>query len=358
MKLRVLPAVLLSATALLLSGCIAGLTYSPGGPGYIFVDGNVIQAHVLTPHTTLPMATTVLGYSLDSTGTPAPAITLSAPTGSFVAIGVDRNSNIYALNVPNGSAAQIEVFNPNASTPSTPVRLITLPTINGAIPFAFAVDLSGNSYVAYNDNAGTLIKYGPTAADNGSTPATPALTLTGIVSSFLMCTDSNGNLYDVQDLNLGNGLAEVINVYNAGFTTSTPSRTINPNPNPNVNNISFNGITIGASGDIYTTAIVFPGFIEEIAIFSTTATSAPTTVIAGQDTTLRGPTGIAVDSQGTIYVRDSTISPAVVTGPVANSPQSTPAIVDTFSFSASGDAAPVSSFTTTLTGRGNGLAIH
>lgn len=378
MKHRLLPVVLLSATVLTLSGCIAGLTYTAGSSGstYVFLDSTTETSDVYTSQ--------ILGYPIASTGTVSPAITLTAPTNEvLISAATDASGNVYTLTqaAPNyrggGLVPQINVYDPTSSTPSTPVRTITIPLYPAPAQNAFAspapapvatfaVDPRGNIYVAYFDVAGTMVKYGPSAADVGSTPATPALTLTGITKSYVMTTDSSGNLYDVQFVqDLSGDVYNVINVYNAGFTTSTPARTINPTTIPGTNDTYFYGITVDGSGNVYTTTFIDPDDDPEITIFSPTANVTPTTTIVGSATTLTEYiSGIALDSAGNIYVRDASVGARAVSGPVADtfSPEGMhpPTIVDKFAANASGNAAPVSSLSTGIDNQffSSGLAIH
>jgi len=383
--LRLLSALLLSTTVLTLSGCIAGLTYSPGpgGNSYIFLDASLAVSPGTSPPPFTPQGRTasdeILGYPLNSTGTPDPAITLAAPSGTvLVGAGVDSSGNVYALTTSaSAPTGQISVYSPTSSTPSTPVRTITLSAVlfgpsnvaggNGSIAAQFAVDPSGNVFVNFDDRAGTLVRYAPGAADNGTTPATPALTLTGITNPQMMTTDSAGDLYDVQDVYDANTQTEydVINVYHAGFTTTTPARTINPTTIVGTNNAFFQGIAVDASGNVYTILEIDPDDTPEIAIFSTTANVTPTITITGSNTTLtENAGGIALDSAGNIYVRDELSTRRSTSGsghalqPL--DPVSEPTIVDTFAANATGNAAPTNTFNTGISDVffNDGIAIH
>jgi hypothetical protein len=379
-KLHLLSFLLLSAAVLTLSGCIADLTYSPGpsNNSYIFLDASPALAPSSPSNTPgISASYEILGYPLNSTGTPNPAITLAAPSGTvLVGAGVDNSGNVYALTTSSSTpTGQISVYSPTSSTPSTPVRTITLPAIffgpsnvvASSIPAQFAVDPSGNVFVNFDDRAGTLVRYAPGAADNGTTPATPALTLTRITQPQEMTTDSAGDLYDVQDVYDADTQTDydVINVYRAGFTTTTPARTINPTTIVGTNNAFFGGIAVDGSGNVYTTLEIDPDDTPEIAIFSTTANVAPTTTITGSNTTLtENASGIALDSAGNIYVRDDASAQRSASGsghalqPLAAI--SNPTVVDTFAANATGNAAPTNTFNTGISDAffNDSIAIH
>ncbi len=175
-----------------------------------------------------------------------------------------------------------------------------------------------------------------------------------------MCTDSHGNLYVVQFVETQNDEFEVINVYNAGFTTSTPARTITPSADT-----FFEGITVDGSGTISTTASSSPDFDPEIAIFSTsTNTDPPPSSPARPPRSETPPASRSIQSvPSTCAITRLAVpssSPVPARTPLQpHLPEDNPIVVDVFNPSADGNVAPTSSFTTTtLGGNGRGLAIH
>jgi len=171
-----------------------------------------------------------------------------------------------------------------------------------------------------NSACDTVTSYAIGAAGN----AAPIVAQSGLCNPTGVAVDSNGNIYVT---NIGNASAPSysVTVYPAGTTgNTTPSAIIGGSSTGLVNP---SAIAVDGNGNIY---VANNGSnvdgIDAVTVYpaGSNGNVAPSATISGSNTGLDGPSGIAVDSSGNIYVAnwDSstvTIYPASSTGNVTPS---------------------------------------
>lgn len=188
---------------------------------------------------------------------------------------------------------------PTATTVST-----TGTTLSG--PNGIAVDGSGNLYVADTNN-NRILEVSPagtvTSLGTGASPAFSAPTGVAV--------DGHGNVY-VADTN--NNLVREIVASSGVVSSSSAVITLNQSGAAAFNKPE--GVAVDASGNVYV-ADTFNNDIREIVASGGTVSSSSTIVtLAGGTTTgcldgdgsgaeFDGPTGVAVDASGNLYVADS-----------------------------------------------------
>lgn len=238
-------------------------------------SGNIYVADESAPSGGGPGSVTV--YPAGSTGNQSPAATivgsntaLSYPAG----ITVDSSGNIYVTNTV-GSA--VTVYSHGSSGDVVPSAEIAGQNTGLSAPWGIAVDSSGKIYVANQGSGlfyyGSVTIYSP--GSNGD--ATPIATIGGWSNSscrtagvpFPCCTGS------------GTGTC----VDNTGLYD--PVR-----------------IALDSSGNIYVANFGDDSGNYSIGVFSpgSNGNATPIATIAGSNTELDFPIGVAVDSNGTIYV--------------------------------------------------------
>jgi len=156
-------------------------------------------------------------------------------------------------------------------------------------PQGIAIDASGNLYVA-NQTVGTLTKYPGGRSGN----IKPTFAIGGLASPVGVALDSSRNLYVTNSASTGLGTMSV-QVYPAGAAVA--SQTI---AGP-VTQLSTPGyLTRDKSGDIWVANQTSNAIVE----FAGTANGnvPPIAVIAGSNTLLSDPQGIAFDPVGRLYV--------------------------------------------------------
>jgi hypothetical protein len=152
-------------------------------------------------------------------------------------------------------------------------------------------------YVVQATRAGSsLLQFGATS--NGNAPPMSTLTPPADVDLISMATDSTGSIY----LGVGTGDGSFILVYPAGVTGSPkPSRAILLDP---TNVSSPDMVTVDSNGSLY---VYDASSCKCISVFANTADGEAPVVrrIQGNLTLAVHPIAIAVDSSGYIYVADA-----------------------------------------------------
>jgi sugar lactone lactonase YvrE len=160
------PAVTLSATNGSLSGP-AGLAFDAGGNLWVAnANGNTV---VVFP-----------ASQLAASGSPTPTVTLGATNGSLdgpAYLAFDGSGNLW---VTNTNASTVVEFTGSQLGPSgSPTPAVTLSAANGSLssPSGLAFDASGDLWVA-NDISGTVVEFGASQLAASGAP-TPIVTVRG-----------------------------------------------------------------------------------------------------------------------------------------------------------------------------------
>lgn len=189
----------------------------------------------------------VTAYPLGSSGniTPLSSGTGSSATGLFHPSGIalDLRGNLYATNASSNDS--VTVYAASATGDARPIATIEGGNTKLSNPAGIALDSKGNIYVA-NQPFGSITVYD--AGSNGNVMPTAIITgsATGLANPTGIALDSSGNIYvaDRGDQNGGN-----IMVYPAGSDGNVkPSATISGSRTGLV--IPW-GIALGSDGKIY-----------------------------------------------------------------------------------------------------------
>jgi sugar lactone lactonase YvrE len=284
---------------------------------------------------------------------------LANPTG----IALDASGKIYVLNT--GTSA-ITVYPPLVSGTGilneTPAATIAGSKTVLDSPSAIAVDAAGDIYVANSsggpgvvgsDYAPSLVTVYPAGSDGNVAPAT---TISGVATGLLapagIALDSNGDIYVANEgatIDVSSGpitYPPSITVYAAGSAgNASPSATIT---GANTGLGDPTAIAVDLNRNIYTTYLSNNNS-SSIFIYSAGSNGnvAPSATITGADTGLSDNNGIALDSNGDLYVTNQT------GGPIAKGS------VTIYAPGASGDAAPIDTITSSFTGlsESQGIAV-
>ncbi len=279
------------------SGNVAPLSVAPGNllaqPEGIARDkmGNIYVANKCN--------NTVTKYLSGSNGNVAPiarifgsSTGLNAPAG----IALDSSGNIYVSNAGNNS---VTVYSAGSDGDTAPTSTIMGASTQLSTPEGIALDSTGNIYVVSN-GTNIVTVYG--AGSNGN--IAPSSTIEGFNTGLNAPTgiglDSNKNIYVTNGTNSG---TSSVTAYPAGSNGNvTPSSTI----------IGFNtglfkpqGIALDSDGNIYVAnagtgndgILIYPA--------GTNGDVAPSVTIAGSDTGLLSPFGVVLDASKNIYVTNS-----------------------------------------------------
>jgi hypothetical protein len=233
----------------------------------------------------------VLVFAANANGDAAPIRTIAGPsTGICMPKGivVDAAGKVYVSNFCGSVGGKILVFPAGANGDASPVAEIAGPASQLCGPWGLALDTSGRLYVAnVYPCEPSITVYAPNA--NGS--AAPLQVITGTNTS--LC-----NLHDI-------AVDSIRRIYVPSYCNESSSyvSVFAPGSNGNVTPISIIagtntkldsplGIAANPSGEI----VVANTFANRISVFAAAANGdvAPISTIAGPDTNLRNPNAVAL----------------------------------------------------------------
>ena len=278
--------------------------YSAATPPTLFVSDRCSKAVTAYPAT---------GNGDIAPLAPAPS-SLSEP--QFVAL--DKNGNIY---VTNSCTAAITIYAKGSNGDTPPIATIGGSNTGLRYPAGIALDSSGKIYVADDGlgglGPGSVFVYPAVGSSTGLLNETPTATISGSNTDLTypegIALDSSSKIY------VPDRTADSVFVYPAlgsstGLLDEAPTATI---AGSNTGLSGPFGIALDSSGKIY----VADFFTASVYIFPALGSStglldeARTATIGGSNTGLQRPAGIALDSKGDIYVVDdgpSGVGPASV----------------------------------------------
>jgi 6-phosphogluconolactonase (cycloisomerase 2 family) len=249
-------------------------------------------------------------YAPISTGTvnEAPAATIAGSNTGLdqpYTAALDASGKLY---VANYSAPSITVYAPNPTGTLNEVPLATIAGSNTGLqhPFGIAVDAAGKIYVAdLGSSSIAVFAANPSGTLNEAPLATIAGSNTGFSNGggpFGIGLDASGKIY-VSNEKSG---ADSVIVFAAN-----PSGTLNETPLATITGSSTGlnrpyGVAVDAGGRIYVANQATAA--QSVTVYganpSGTVNEAPVATIAGSNTGLVNPAGLAIDASGKVYVAD------------------------------------------------------
>ncbi len=236
---------------------------------------------------------TVTSYPAGASGnvTPiSPVTALCLPTS----VALDSKGNIY---VANHLSSTVAVYPAGSNGTVAPSATISGSNTGLNAPWGITVDASGNIYVANYDyvasyDGGTVTIYPAGSNGNVAPSAIIGGSNTGLIYPHTIVVDAEGNIY-VTNHGSSSGRADTVTVFPAGSNGNVaPSATI---AGSNTGLSDPRGIALDANGNIYvanydaSTVTVYPA--------GSNGNVAPSETIDSP-----GVTGLALDARGNIYV--------------------------------------------------------
>jgi sugar lactone lactonase YvrE len=308
-----------------------------GGSGFTFVslNGGANSPSVSVTQSSQTVSVNYIsgspsGYSASVTEsasgvTPIAALSITpvyTPPSASTTITIPASSSSGEIYVVDGLSNSITVYppNPTGTLNESPVATISGSNTQLNHPYALALDSAGKIYVA-NSNSSSITVYAanPTGTVNESPVAIITGSNTGLAGPLGVALDAAGNIY-------------VSNTASISVFPANPSGTLNESPLATITSSNMSGvwaIALDTSGRIYVTddgnnsVLVFP------ANPSGTVNESPLAIISGSNTGLSYPSGLALDASGNIYVGNGngagtvTVYPANPSGTLNESPLAT-----------------------------------
>lgn len=299
-----------------------------GGATSIYVvQNNTLTANSAAFNTTA--ADNVLKFSASASGTATPTSAFSGPTGVFIAgVTTDSTGNIYAAGSDSTGAGQILVYSASATGTATPLRTIAGASTGLGILTGIALDSAGQIYVSSYAGPSSTSNSVSVFAANATGNVAPLRKISGALTALAypnqLVVDSTGTVY-VAD----GGVATVSAFASTASGNVLPTRTFTTIAAPSQ-------IGIDSSNNLYLALGDKTGNYGAVNVFPSTASGnlpAPARVVGGSALNAYYLEGVTTDAKNNIY-----------TVYVSNSGTLG---VATFSPTASGNATPASTFTTT-----------
>ncbi len=264
-------------------------------------------------------------------------IALDASGKIYVLSGAENKITVYP---PLASSTGILDEAPNASIAGSKTRLDS--------PVGIALDSQGEIYVANSlggpnvpntDDKGRVTVYPAGSHGNVAPAATISGAATGLAYPIGIALDSGGNIY-VSNSSTANTSSDLkyepsITVYPAGSNGNAPPSAVIAGDNTGLNYPQ--GIALDSSRNLYAVGYVSGvGYSVNVYPAGSNGNVSPSASIVGANTELNGPSGMALDSGGSLYVANSDGGPtgggSVTIYPVGSSGDAAPATTITSSF--------------------------
>jgi sugar lactone lactonase YvrE len=238
----------------------------------------------------------ILVFPESANGGPAPTQQITGTsTGLSIPLGVavDSAGNIW---VTNSNTSSITEYAPGSNGNQAPINTVIGNATGLSQPIGIWIDSSQHVWVA-NFGNNSVTEYGPNPSGNQAPIATIAGAATTLNQPAYLTVDTNGNVY-VTNFN-GNNIA----IYAPGASGNAA-----PFVSFGGNCFSPAGIALDASGHIYASCQADYTVREYTAL---NGTSRPTQIrglgIMSANPNLYNPSGIAVNSLGTLFVANTGI---------------------------------------------------
>ena len=244
--------------------------------------------------------------SLGSTGTPTPAVTLTATNKSFDApeyATFDSSGDLWVVNSNFSASTVVEFTATHITSSGSPVPDVTLsptgvgtPTVSLASPYDLLFDGSGNLWVV-NSSSFTISAFSPSQYATSGSPA-PAIQITplfGLDSPQLETFDSSGNLW-IANSGSSSVVAFTPGQLAAGATRPAIALALPAQSFPE-------GVTFDSSGDLWVSDLNHGALYEFTpAQLSSSGFSTPRVTITDTSGSLLGPAGLAFAASGDLWV--------------------------------------------------------
>ena len=292
-----------------------GITLDSSGNIYVADDG-------VSNFTGFPTSVFVYPPLGNSTGLlneiPSAAVGSTVTTGLHTPYGIalDSSGNFYVADDGDSTAsppisASLSVYPAGSNGNSAPTATISGTNTGLSHPYGVALDSSGNIYVV-DHGAASVFVYSAGSSGDAAPIATISGSNTGLIHPYGIALDSSGKIY-VTDDGVSNNPAAFppsLFVYSAlgnstGQINESAIATISGGSTGFVSPV---GIALDSSGKIYVTdygatnssVYVYPALGSSTGLLN----ESPAATISGSNTSLNVPFGIALDSNGKIYVAD------------------------------------------------------
>lgn len=277
---------------------------------------------------TKPASGDILEFSITATGSSSPVSSINAPTGtSLEYLAIDGLGNIYTSSQA-ANASAINEYSAGSENNAPSERAISFNSTSGLKAIsALSSDAAGDIYASDSDGGISIFS----AFATGSVAPSTSFAISSGAGPQATTVDAAGDLYVATAPPANNVAIAPIIVFPKG--ASSPARSIG-GTSTTMTDGSPKALATDSAGNLYVANEV--SGVASILVFGPGAAGniAPLRIITGSNTLMGCVGGVAVDSEGYVYV--------VSTATCGNSANPT---VLKFSTTGDGNIAPISSFT-------------
>jgi sugar lactone lactonase YvrE len=288
-------------TASQLDAVIEGKTVLGVTPSIIVGTGNQTNYVAFDANgnlwVTILMSNSVVEFAaseLNGDGTPAPAIAITANAGSLNApagLTFDASGNLWVANA--GSNTVVEFTASQLASSGSPTPAVTISASGQSLvgPSGIAFDTSGNVWVA-NEVVSTVVKFTPAQLAASGAP-TPAVTLdpnaNSISGPIMIAFDAKGDLW------FANGFSNTLVAFAPRQLAASGSPTPTVTLSTNSGSLDFPfGLAFDGSGDLWVSNIS-GGSVVEFSAAQIAASGSPTPTATISGASVFFPSGLAFD---------------------------------------------------------------
>ena len=262
-----------------------------------------------------PNVNTVVEYTpsqLEATGSPTPAVTISASSGSLnvpYGLAFDASGDLWVTNV--GGNTLVEYTPSQLAASGAPTPAVTISASSGSLdaPYGLAFEAGGDLWVT-NVGGNTLVEYTPSQLEATGSP-TPAVTVSASSGSidypYGLAFDASGDLW------VTNGIVSTVIEYTpsqlAASGAPSPAVTISANGISSLD-VPF-GLAFDTSGDLWVTNAIGAIVVEYTpSQLAATGAPRPAGTISGPNAAFDDPAGLAIAQPPVV----ASVSPAAGNG--------------------------------------------
>jgi DNA-binding beta-propeller fold protein YncE len=290
----------LAAASALLGGC-GGASPAPATPPAVEpAESHAVKSATACPCLYAAEGRSVVVYAANASGKAKPLADITGTKADLQAsdVAADGKGNIYVSDGTDYGASEdtVTVYAKGATGNVAPIQTISGSKTGLDAPQGIALDpVNGDIYIA-NTNGKSVTVYASNANGNVAPAATISGSLTKLFAPWGIALDSDGNIY------VANSGGAGITVFAAGANGNVAPLRLIKGTKTELDDAER--LALDSSTNVYVTNYIISNGKDSVNAYAAGANGnvKPISKIAGANTKMKTPAGLAVDGSGEIYV--------------------------------------------------------